>query len=446
MENQSPEVNLFQRYAPVIKAMVILMLAVILLIPAVMLQDLIRERHAYQQSVTASINDQWGKSQTVTGPVLVVPYRVPKTTDTQAAGAVLYAYLLPEKLAINGKLHPELRSRGIYKTAVYDSNLDLKGNFNSLALNSLGIDPAWVLLDQVSLSVGVSDLRGISSEVKMVYNNSDYSFTPGVANQDLYPSGILTRVPVQLQEGKLVAGDFDIHFDLKGSEQLFFSPVGSFTQVNLESDTMEPSYEGDFLPKTHSSHGKGFTASWQVLQLNRNYPDAWTGNTYHMEHGNFGVRLMTSIDAYQQTSRASKYAILIIGLTFMVFYFIEMLQGRSVHPLQYSLIGAALIVFYTLLLSISEQTNFDVAYLLASIMTIGLITGFTGSMFRKLGTSLTVAGSLSFLYGFIYVILQSEDNALLMGSLGLFVILAVLMYVSRKVRFDAPRKLVAGEA
>lgn len=445
MENQSSEINLFQRYAPVLKAMVILMLAVILLIPAVMLQDLIRERHAYQQSVTASINDQWGKSQTVTGPVLVVPYRVP-AENGQATRAVQYAYVLPEKLAVTGKLHPELRRRGIYKTAVYDSNLELKGSFKNLALNTLGIDPAWILADQVSLSVGLSDPRGISSEVKMNYNNNSYSFAPGVVSQDLYPSGILTRVPVQALDGKLVAGDFDIRFDLKGSEQLFFSPVGSFTQVSLESDTLEPSYEGEFLPKNHSTQGKGFTANWQVLQLNRNYPDAWTGNTYHMDHGNFGVRLITPMDTYQKTSRASKYAILIIGLTFLVFYFIEMLQGHSVHPLQYSLIGAALIVFYTLLLSISEQTNFDAAYLIASIMTIGLITGFTGSMFRKLGTSLTVAGSLSFLYGFIYVILQSEDNALLMGSLGLFVILAVLMYVSRKVRFDTPRKLAPAEA
>lgn len=446
MENNSLQVNLFQRFAPVFKAAVIFMLAVVLLIPAVMLQDLIKERHAYQQSVTASINDQWGKSQTVAGPVLVIPYRVPQAANVVAAGAVQYAYVLPERLTIGGKLHPELRSRGIYKTAVYDSNLDLKGNFKQLTLSTLGVDPSWVLLDQVSLSVGLSDPRGISSEVKMNYGNNNYSFAPGVVNQDLYANGILARVPVQLQDGKLVAGDFAIHFDLKGSEQLFFAPVGSFTQVDLQSDTLEPSYEGAFLPKSHSSHGQGFAADWQVLQLNRNYPDAWTGNTYKLEQGNFGVRLMTPMDTYQKTSRASKYAILIIGLTFMVFYFIELLQGRGIHPLQYGLVGAALIVFYALLLSISEQTNFDAAYLVASIMTIGLITGFTGSIFRKLGTSLTVAGSLSFLYGFIYVILQSEDNALLMGSLGLFVILAVLMYVSRKIRFEVPRKLVGSEA
>ncbi|PUZ27829.1 inner membrane protein [Chitinophaga costaii] len=439
MSEKQP-INIFQRNVQPLKLLLILLLITLLLIPATMVQGIIEERRDRQQTAMAAVNDQWGNAQAVTGPVLVLPYKQVTQVNNEAHTEVLYAYLLPDQLQVSGKLHPELLRRGIYKTAVYDSELSLKGSFKTTDLTALGLRPENILLDKVSLSIGLSDPRGISSEVKMNWEHGNYNFVPGVVNKDLYASGILSNVPVTIQGDNLVASDFNIAFSLKGSQQLYFSPVGSNTQVSLESDTLEPSYDGAFLPnhKTGSRASEGFSATWQVLQLNRNFPPSWKGDAYHIQQSDFGVRLMTPIDTYQQTTRSAKYAILIIGLTFLVFYFLEQFLQQGVHPFQYCLIGLALIVFYTLLLSISEQTNFDVAYLVAAIMTVGLITAFAGSLFKRLAATMVVGSALTFLYGFIYVILQSEDNALIMGSLGLFVILAILMFLSRKMRFDAP--------
>lgn len=437
--------NFFQRNVMVIKPLLIGLLVLLLLIPASMIESLVSERKERQQTAMQEINDKYGRAQTVTGPVLVIPYLHHYQDDKNTPRVeTAYAYVMPEQLKINGQLQSEIRKRGIYKNVVYDSDMELKGLFKKLDIARLGIAPEDLLLDKVVLSIGLSDTRGISNEVGLDWNKQPFKFDPGVINKDLYPTGILSHVPIALDGDSLVAGDFDIHLSLRGSEQLYFSPVGSHTEVTLTSNKLQPSYDGAFLPKTRASGkgGEGFTAGWQVLQLNRDFPQSWVGNAYNIEPSNFGVRLMTPVDTYLKTNRAAKYAILIIGLTFLFFYFIEMFQHRAIHPFQYVLIGLALCIFYTLLLSLSEQLNFESAYLAASILTVGLITAYAGSLFKNARTSFLVGGALSFLYGFIYVLLQSEDNALLMGSIGLFVILAIVMYLSRKIRFNVPVKAV----
>jgi inner membrane protein len=160
------------------------------------------------------------------------------------------------------------------------------------------------------------------------------------------------------------------------------------------------------------------------------------GDKYDITDADFGVKLFLPVDGYAKSMRAVKYAILIIGLTFLLFYFIELLQHHSVHPLQYILIGVALCIFYTLLIALAEQLNFNLAYIIATLLTLSLVTAYAASVFRKAGTTLAVGGTLLTLYGFIYVIIQSEDQALLMGSLGLFIILAIVMYFSRKIRWN----------
>jgi len=238
-------------------------------------------------------------------------------------------------------------------------------------------------------------------------------------------------------------GNFTLLLTVRGSGKMYFSPVGKTTKVDLQANWPSPSFDGAFLPESRTVKDSGFSASWQVLHLNRNFPQSWIlGSQYKIHDADFGVNLFLPVDGYLKSMRAIKYAILIIGLTFLLFYFIELLQHYPVHPLQYILIGIALCIFYTLLIALAEQLSFNVAYAIAASLTLGLVTVYARSVFRKASTALAVGGTLLTLYGFIYVIIQSEDQALLMGSLGLFIILAIVMYFSRKIKWDALGKAV----
>ncbi|MBL7782781.1 MAG: inner membrane CreD family protein, partial [Saprospiraceae bacterium] len=196
----------------------------------------------------------------------------------------------------------------------------------------------------------------------------------------------------------------------------------------------DPSFTGAFLPDEKTISAAGFDASWKVLNLNRNYPQQWNSDqTISIEESTFGVEFILPVDNYQKSTRSVKYAILFIGLTFLTVFFVEMRQARPVHPFQYALIGLALVIFYTLLVAISEQVPFNAAYLIAALMTIGLTGLYAKALFESGRMALLVSGALTILYGFLFVVLQQQDYALLIGSLGLFVILGVVMYFSRRI-------------
>ena len=220
---------------------------------------------------------------------------------------------------------------------------------------------------------------------------------------------------------------------LKGSSNINFIPVGKTTQVQMNGAWKSPGFIGSFTPQ-YSSDDKGFSAKWEILHYNRNIPETWTDNELKsFGETSFGVNLVDTLDQYQQNMRSAKYSLMFIALTFVVFFFVEILTGKKIHPIQYLLVGIALILFYSLLLSVSEQINFGKAYLLASIATIGLIAAYAQSIFKNRMHTTILASFLGILYIFLYVVLQLEDLALLFGSAGLFVILGVIMYFSRKM-------------
>ena len=197
-----------------------------------------------------------------------------------------------------------------------------------------------------------------------------------------------------------------------------------------------PAFDGKYLPDTETVNKKSFEANWKISQFNRSFPKIFSSNSnikYSIAASAFGVILLSPFDAYVQTMRSLKYAILIIALTFFAYFFTEIFQRRPVHPLQYILIGMALVIFYSLLLSISEYILFSTAYLVASLATISLLSWYTYSIFKKIRTTATFAILLSILYLFIYVLIQMQDNALLFGNIGLFALLALAMYLSRKI-------------
>lgn len=408
-------------------------LLLISMIPVAFVQGLVSERQQLQTSAMEEVNQKWAGQQTIAGPVLTLPYRRSYTNDKkQTYTSTEYLHLLPAKLEIGGAMSPETLHRGIYDMIVYTSDLQLKGYFDPEQFRNLPVAPENLLWNQAFVSLGISDLRGIKDTVKLNWAGKGQSFDPGTVTEHLYASGIHT--PVKLSpEQRAGRVPFDLKLSLKGNQQLFFMPVGKETRISLKAPWPDPSFDGAFLPDKRNVSATGFDASWQVLHLNRNFPQLWQGKQYSFDGSAFGVHLIQPVDHYLKVERSVKYALFFIGLTFLTFFFVEVLTKRMVHPLQYLLIGFALCVFYTLLLSISEQLGFETAYGISAAMTIVLVTAYAAGFLRSLPLTAVTGGVLVSLYAFIYVILNQQDYALLMGSLGLFVVLALVMFFSRRL-------------
>jgi inner membrane protein len=409
---------------------IIAFLTLVLLIPSLLLQELISERKDRRDSVAEEISQKWGNEQTIIGPVITVPYKHYFETDDEVNQTIRYAHFLPEDLNIRGSITPEARYRGIYKVIVYNSKLSISGNFPPPDPNSLNIPPKDFLLEDAFVSVGISDMSGIKDLIKINWNDKEYFANPGIETNDVLESGI--SISPDFETG---SKEYHFSFDLNlnGSSGLLFSPVGKQTNVQLSSDWPNPSFTGDFLPSNREVTSSGFTAEWKILHLNRNFPQQWTGSNQKVSKSTFGVDLLLSVDTYQKTMRTAKYSIMFIALTFLTFFMIELLSKKTIHPVQYLLIGFALLIFYTLLLSISEYLVFKVAYLLASAAIILLITVYSYSVLAdKLKTGI-IFGALVILYGYLYILMQLQDYALLMGSFGLFIVLAIVMYLTRNI-------------
>ncbi|MDH5476476.1 MAG: cell envelope integrity protein CreD, partial [Cyclobacteriaceae bacterium] len=377
---------------------------------------------------------KWGGQQTITGPILTIPY---KSFSTDNEGKVYshmhYVHFLPENIEIKSTIKPEVRKRGIYQIPLYNAEINIKGGFSAPSFEIYKVEAEHVLWDDAFISIGIPDMAGIKDVISMKWNEHIYPFEPGVSNKDIISSGVNTRV--KLEEGE--ASKFSFVINLNGSEKLNFVPLGKKTSINVSSTWKDPSFNGRYLPDHHVITKEGFEAQWNVFDFNRNYPQQWEGDKYDVLKSSFGVDLFLPVNHYQKNMRSAKYAILIITLTFLVYFFFEILNNKKIHPFQYILIGLSLSLFYTLLLSITEHLGFDIAYLIASIMVLLLIVGYSSVIFnnRKLTGLLTIF--LSLIFGFIYVILQLQDYALLVGSIGLFIVLAITMFLSRKIDWYA---------
>jgi inner membrane protein len=446
MEKLEHKSTFFQRNAALIKGFFIGFLIFLLLIPTFMIQSLISEREGRKRDVILEVSSKWGNSQQIIGPILRIPYYEISQTEklntngkkeVEQSKSLDYAYFLPNQLMINGLVNPEKRSRGIYEIIVYHSITTFDGDFTNISLDQFKVLPENILWKDATVLFTLSDFRGITEDIELNWNGNKSFFSSGAKlpfarESNITLSGIYT--PVQINdEGN---GRYNFHFEsnLKGSESLNIIPVGKTTQVMLNSNWQNPSFIGAFLPDKRVVNEKGFSASWKVLHLNRDFPQQWTGNAPEtLARSSFGVNLITPNDNYQQSSRSVKYAILIIALIFMAFFFIEILNHKRVHPFNYILIGLALCIFYALLLSISEFLTFNISYLIASFLTIGLVFLYSKSIFQNTRLSGLVALVMLILYSFIFVIIQLEDTALLIGSIGLFTILSITMYISHRI-------------
>ena len=428
------------RQSVTVKLIAMTILVLLLLIPESMINSLIMEREGRMHEAVQEVTEKWSEQQTITGPVIVVPYNTyHQKEDGTIAHSVRNAYFLPDDLAIQGDLKPEKRYRGIFDVVVYRSHLILSGKLPKFDFSIWNVDPADIMWDHATLNLGISDLRGIEDPIDLNLGHEKIAFEPGAQVQNIINSGAHVNLKdLDLQNGAL---DFQIEMSLKGSEGLYFIPVGKETTVALTSDWPDPSFSGAFIPKDRSVTPAGFNAKWKVLHFNRNYPQQWTDQSYDVAKSRFGVDLFVAADHYQKSMRSSKYAILVIALTFLVFFLIEVINKIRIHPFQYILIGLALCVFYTLLLSVSEQLGFNVAYGIAAVSVITLITLYVKAIISDVRIALALAVLLAVLYGFIFVIIQMESYSLLVGSVGLFLIIGLTMYFTRKINWYAASQI-----
>ncbi len=431
-------INDWLRQSVTVKFIVIGILSLILLIPAAMIQGLIREREAKRNEVVGEVSSKWGTQQTLTGPFLTVPYKVPFTkADGSPAYQVRYAYFMPEQLDIAAKLEPEIRYRSIYEVVAYRSDLRVSGSFRRPSFGAWKIDPGLVLWDEAFLSLGIPDMHGISEEVAITFRGKTYGVNPGIPTRDLADAGVSATVDLGSDSSE-TSFPFAFGLKLNGSESLSFVPVGKTTKVTVTSPWKTPSFDGAFLPGDRQVTDTGFTATWTVLHLNRNFPQAWTDHEYSVGDWSFGVTLLFPVDQYQKAHRATRYAMMFIALTFLVFFFTEVLNKKRVHPIQYLLIGFALCLFYSLLISLAEHLGFAWAFAVGAVAIVALVTAYASAVMRSRKLTLLVGGVLTALYVFLYTILQLEAYALLMGSIALFLVMAVVMYLSRNVDWYKP--------
>ncbi len=443
--------NAWARSSVTLKLFVIGILILILLIPGSMITSLIYERENIRDSAVQEVSSKWGLNQTVGGPVISVPYEtVQLNSEGKAITSTGYAHFLPDDLFISGTIAPEKRYRGIYVVVLYNARLAISGKFGPLNAAALTIPEESLRWEDALFTLGISDMKGVESSIDVELNDTIHSFGPGTVTNDIFASG--ANLPLGLRQ-RPDSLNFSFELSLNGSSDLFFMPFGKETVANIRSSWADPSFEGAFLPDEREVTADGFQASWTVLQLNRNYAQQGTGpyvqsneqpftapnrgynadSPFRAQTNAFGVRLLLPIDEYQKTMRSAKYATFFIFITFLTFFFIEILNRKRLHPIQYLLVGAAIILFYILLLSISEHLRFDWAYLISCLIILSLITGYSSYILKNRHLTLLIGGILAVLYGFFYSLLQLQDYALLLGSIGLLAILATIMYLTRSI-------------
>ncbi|MES2330873.1 MAG: cell envelope integrity protein CreD [Bacteroidota bacterium] len=408
-------------------------LILLMLIPTIFISNMITERQQRQQQVVNEVSSRWASAQTITGPYIYIPYT---HTEKDNAGKEITntqtLILLPDNLDVSGTITPEQRLRSIYKVLLYKSQLNSKGNF-MLQLPK-DIDPSSLLLSEAKVCVGISDFKGIEQKIDIQINGVSYTLSPGLPTGDIDSIGLSASISLTKEElSKPVV--FDMLLKLKGSEQLHFVPLSGNSQFAIQSTWPSPSFDGNTIPSDREVSEKGFSAKWVFNKANLPFGTLIREGKINKAGHDFGISMVQPADQYAKTTRSVKYAILIIGLTFSLFFIIELLQKKPVHPVQYVLIGISLVIFYTLLLSISEFVLFDRAYLIAALATISLITLYAKSHFKSWKTAGIFASLLSSLYAFIFILIRLEDTALLVGSIGLFIVLSLVMYASRKINW-----------
>lgn len=431
------------------KMILVCFLTLMLLIPLEFVKDLIYERSQRQEQVIAETNDKWGKDVFVYGPIIKVPYNTVQETVTfndktketfkDKKWTTNYAYFFPNDLKGNIKAKTKLLNRSIYESVVFNAKMQFEGNFEIPNFSSRNILDENVQWDKATIEIRTTNLQSLKDVVKINIGKNQYLFEPIFSDNQKDSLQSLETGYIDLKtifENQICSFDFNLNYN--GSNKILIVPIGKTTTLNLGSNWGSPSFSGNFLPdhKTIKTTAEGFDANWKILSINRPFSQHFFETLPNLADYAFGVDFLIPVNQYQQNERAAKYGFLVIGLTFLIFFIIQSMSKIRIHIFQYFMIGISLIMFYTLLISITEHSSFSTAYLISGFMVVALITFYSISILKNKKFPLFIGLCLSVLYSFLYIIIQLESYALLVGSVGLFAILALVMYFSRNIDWE----------
>jgi len=443
-----------RRNTTIIKLLGVGALVLVLLIPLMMISGVLSDRLQRRNEAVADITSSWGQEQNVIGPVLGIPYtyRYKTVKEVPLGGdkverreveetATANAYFLPETLNIAGDVQTQTLHRGIYDAAVFRAQVTLTGKFAPPDFGALKIDTKDVQWKDAFVSFAVNDMRGTREGIVLDWGGDKRPLLPG-SQVPGYTTGATAMLGADHPIGTAV--DFSIAVDFNGSEGIFFAPFGVKNEATLKSNWPDPGFRGAFLPANRSVRPDGFDANWKVSYYGRDYPQQWSSrggnerfNVKSVGSSRFGAQFLSILDAYRYVERSIKYGVLFLVLVFTTFFLFEVTARQKIHPFQYLMVGAALCLFYLLLLSISEFIGFGWAYLIASVASTLLITWYCRFFLGGGVRTLIIGAGLAGVYAFLYITLRQQDYALLMGAIALFIVLAIVMYVTRKVDWYA---------
>ena len=446
--------------SPAFKFFLICGLILTLTIPLLLVWGLVGEREQRAEGVRQEVAHEWGRSQFINGPLLVVPYTVKRVTgegDKRVEEVVeRRAVFLPQVLNINGNATTKVLHRSIYDVAVYTGVLNFEGRFTAPDMSEVAADVQSVRWRDAVLALAVSDVSGLKAAASLHIDGGDaLPFEPSIGVPGTRVDGIHVRLAsashlfgapsgtpdaaAAAQAPPLKGFTFQFGLTLNGSSELTFAPVAQETTVGLSSDWRDPSFTGAFLPTDRVLNPDAFQARWLVPHLARSVPQSWSLADQDLERLNpyaFGVRFIVPVDFYQLVSRAAKYAMMFLATAFMAVFLLELRSAREVHPVQYLFVGLTMIFFYVLLLSLAEQIGFLWAYLIAAVATGGLLSLYVARVQASLAKGLVMAVMFFVLYGLLYLILRLEDYALLAGAVAGFLTLAVVMFSTLGVNWS----------
>ncbi len=436
------------------KIIAILGLTLLICIPLVMIQNTILERTQFRQAAVDSIASDSVRAQTIAGPVLVIRYTDEYDEEVDVADAqgkrkenvvrsVSRKFLVfPNDLVVGSDIKTSRRYRGIHQVLVYDGQHQLSGNFALPVLNDLprAKPNSRIRMGRATVVLGLGDVRGIKNIPQIDWNGERVEFQQGT-DLAAFDTGLHAALkPMSLEQPASVV--FSMKLGLDGIERQSFVPVGKNNKVTVKSDWPHPQFSGDFLPSAseRAIDENGFSANWQVSSLSstaqkqiREMEDNPRTEGPRAQVESFSIGFIEPVNVYSLSERATKYGLLFIALTFAAFFMFEIVKQLPIHPVQYTLVGLALVLFFLLLVSLSEHIAFALAYLTASAACIALIGFYLSFVLRSWTRGVGFAAALTALYGALYGLLISESNALVLGSILLFAMLSAVMVATRKI-------------
>ena len=434
------------------KILLLIFLVLLLLIPLSMIRGLIYERNQTANSAEEGIMESWGAQLFAAGPVIAIPgirteefvTRTERDGEKTEIRKKAFALLItPEKLDIKANFKTEIKKRGIFSVPLFSGDLTFSGTFNPKSSLFSLLPNEEIFFNQAELIITLSSQKGIRRIEKAFYGSRELFFQPGNKGYNIFyqssqrrnasGSGIYAAVP-DFSNSEI---SFDITIAIQGGQMLRFLPMGQDTHTAIYADWTSPSFQGSFLPGSSNISDSGFEAVWDISYLSRDIPLYWKdeGGTEQIDYSNsfFGVNFFRAIDAYSLNTRAVKYAILFLVVPFLTLFLLEVFTHKRIHPVPYLLSGIANVIFYLLLLSLSEQMQFHLAYLIAALAVVVLLTLYSRSLLPSWNKSWYMGLVVLLSYVLLYAVLNAESYALLIGSIGAFVVVALVMFLTRRL-------------